>query len=239
MAVDPLWEQYKSWTTYGYTRNDPINKIDFTGFGDEPITSDYKGKVEIAPATPGRISIYAPGFNANAYNCHSFSLCGSIGDNTSDPQTAAIRGKLVDISSDGHSIEDALPLWNEEAEDDLEAYTKLSFDAPNEVGDIIGYMSYDAEGKSKIIHSGIVTAVDDKGNASQITSKFGYFALFQHHPRDTQIGLYSYGPQSPTDVEGRPTRVYFRLILRGQETRSTQPASATDPEQVKGNNEKN
>ncbi len=230
MAVDPLWEQYKSWTTYGYTRNDPINKIDFTGFGDEPITSDYKGKVEIAPATPIGL-ILTPGIAYNslrAYNCHSFSLCGMVGDRHPDPNSTQLM--------DGHVPEDILPLWNQEAEDDLEGYSALSFDSHNEVGDIIAYMSYDAEGKSTIIHTGIVTAVDDKGNASQITSKWGDTPLFQHHPRDTGG---NYGPESPTDAEGRPTRVYFRLILRGQETMSTQPASATDPEQVKGNNEKN
>jgi len=38
MAVDPLWEEYRSWTTYGYTRNNPIGLIDPTGFGDEQTT---------------------------------------------------------------------------------------------------------------------------------------------------------------------------------------------------------
>ncbi|HRP03217.1 MAG TPA: RHS repeat-associated core domain-containing protein [Candidatus Kapabacteria bacterium] len=33
-SVDPLWEKYTGWTGYHYTRNNPINRIDFSGLDD-------------------------------------------------------------------------------------------------------------------------------------------------------------------------------------------------------------
>lgn len=189
--------------------------------------------MEIAPATPLHFLV---GINSGAYNCHAWSLCAITGDADNfvynDPKFPnALNAPL----------ESVYPLWNNVAEDDIKdgGYTALDFNAQNQVGDIIGYIKYNENGESSIAHTGIVTAVDDKGNTTQVTSKFGEGPLFQHHPRDTQYAKQNFGPPSPVDEKGRPLRIYYRIILRGQETRSTQPASATDPEQVKGNNEKN
>ncbi|HRP03211.1 MAG TPA: RHS repeat-associated core domain-containing protein [Candidatus Kapabacteria bacterium] len=33
-SIDPLWEKYTGWTGYQYTRNNPINRIDYNGMND-------------------------------------------------------------------------------------------------------------------------------------------------------------------------------------------------------------
>lgn len=41
-SIDPLWEQYRSWTPYHYSRNNPIMRLDPSGFADY---YDYDGHV--------------------------------------------------------------------------------------------------------------------------------------------------------------------------------------------------
>ena len=60
------------------------------------------------------------------------------------------------------------------------------------------------------LHSGIVTAVDGQGYATEISSKMGEFEIITHHPRDIPE---EYGGTDPTyehDGIAYPSRVYYR-----------------------------
>ena len=149
------------------------------------------GKIPpILPSTP----ILLPGgtFNPDAYNCHSYAWDNSQGDPT-DP-----------------NYDPRIPKWDDDPLNNTRGYHPIPFSAPNQVGDRIIYYNVDQNGNLVPTHSAIVTQVDKDGFASQATSKWGQFGVYNHSPRDVPS---TYGPDAPTmKVNGvvYATRVYYR-----------------------------
>lgn len=125
--------------------------------GDDPIDDKkYKGKTKAGEATP---RFNADGsVNSDAYNCHSFAYCDSLGD-PYDP-------------ANSQSMADGYPLWDSDPYNNIvDCYSPLDFNAPNIVGDRVTYFKYDPNTKTvAATHSGIVTRIDANGRAVEITN---------------------------------------------------------------------
>jgi len=202
-SIDPLWEKYRSLTPYQYCRNNPLNLVDPSGMGDEPIPDSYKGKKVVAPATPLTNPDGSP--NLNAYNCHSDAWCEGKGD-PSDPANASLLATY--------------PRWDQDPTNNAEQSIELNFDQPNYVGDRVVYYGVitnkNPDGTVTKswgpTHSGIVTKVDKDGNAIEVTSKWGAAEKYVHHPRDVPA---IYGSKEPTTVysgQTLPSRIYYRPL---------------------------
>jgi RHS repeat-associated protein len=150
--------------------------------GDEPISKNYQGKKEIAPAD-------------KSYNCHSYAWSNSKGD-PSDPANKGLE----------------YPTWDNDPLNNTSDYRPLDFNEPNKIGDRIMYFSSDQNNNIIATHSGIVTNIDKNGNASEITSKWGQAPVFQHHPRDVPSIYSNPEPTFKVDNKVYQSRVYFRNI---------------------------
>lgn len=209
-SVDPLWAVYMPYSTYLYCRNVPMTRIDDSGLGDEPILyrpvssgSPDKMKLhQVLAATP--ISRDSDGqilLSENAYNCHSFAWSGGQGD-PKDPSNS----EIVDV----------LPKWDQSPANNAAEAQELSFDAPNQVGDVVVYFNESEDrgkpsGKVEATHSAVVIKVDECGNAELVMSKWGERGGYIHHPRDVPT-IYSLQDKTATTSDGKAydTRVYFR-----------------------------
>jgi hypothetical protein len=109
----------------------------------------------------------------NEYNCHSYGLTGGEGD-LANPFEPGDRPRWVNS-----------PLF----ELTNGNWTQLRPDQRAHVGDRILYRKDGA-----VTHTGIVTAVDNDGNPSKVTSKWGNWGLFEHGPFDVpNVGGADYG----------------------------------------------
>jgi RHS repeat-associated protein len=211
LAVDKLWEKYLSYSAFQYCRNNPLNLIDDSGLGDEPIrerpvatTAEGQAAAMILSATPftlnGNGDITGP---RDAYNCHSLAWTDGAGDPT-DPANSHIVS--------------ALPKWDNDPENNAaDGWVPLSFDEPNQVGDRVIYFNEKKGEDGKLqgfvepTHSAVVVGVDECGNANLVISKWGGGPGFLHHPRDVPA---SYSEQESTAVTSEndtySTRVYYR-----------------------------
>jgi uncharacterized protein RhaS with RHS repeats len=166
--------------------------------GDKPIDKKtYKGKQKVGDETP-RLNIDGS-VNSDAYNCHSFTFHNSMGD-PSDPGNA-------------EPLADGYPKWDSSPMDDLEGWIPLPFDAPNEVGDRLIYFMWDEKSQMvKETHSAVVKTVDKEGNTIIVTSKWGWNALYDHHPRDISNSYGTTTAPTFTAPDGNTyfSRVYFR-----------------------------
>ncbi len=210
LSVDPLWGKYLPYSAYQYCRNNPINLIDDSGLGDEPIrerpvatTAEGQTAAMILSATPftrnDNLEITGP---SDAYNCHSLAWSDGAGD-PSDPANA--------------DYADVLPKWDNDPINNAESgWAQLSFNEPNQIGDRVIYFSHkDDNGKDlgyvAPTHSAVVVGVDECGNANLVISKWGQGPGFLHHPRDVPD---SYSEQESTavttDNDTYSTRVYYR-----------------------------
>jgi hypothetical protein len=129
------------------------------------------------------------------YNCHSYTLDEGKkskltvlnGLTQKIPKEAGIAGNFFDskdlvkngIFFDPHITLDIFPRWVGDAEmrTHLKDYKALAVGEKVAVGDIVVYTV-----GSTLPHSGRVIAVDKKGNATMIRSKWGYQSLFEHPP---------------------------------------------------------
>lgn len=83
-----------------------------------------------------------------------------------------------------------------------------------QVGDVVIYKGIPPgapEGTTPgLLHSGIVTAVDAQGYATEVSSKMGNYQIIQHHPRDVPA---AFGPTSATFIyngDYHKSRTYYR-----------------------------
>ena len=187
LSVDPLWGKYLPYSAYQYCRNNPINLIDDSGLGDEPIrerpvatTAQGQAAAMILAATPVTFNGNDPTGPSDAYNCHSLAWTDGAGD-PSDPSNASIVG--------------VLPRWDEDPMNNAAQCTELPFEASNKIGDRLVYFNEDADlktgiptGEAVATHSAIVVRVDECGNADLVISKWGQGPGFLHHPRDVPTG---------------------------------------------------
>jgi RHS repeat-associated protein len=211
LSVDPLWSKYLPYSAYQYCRNNPLNLIDDSGLGDEPIrerpvatTAEGKAAAMILSATPVARDVDGnPTGPPDAYNCHSLAWSDGAGDPT-DPENE----DLVAV----------LPKWDNDPQNNAtDGWAQLSFDEPNQVGDRVIYFNEAVNSEGKLqgyvapTHSAVVVGVDECGNANLVISKWGGGPGFLHHPRDVPA---SYSEQESTAVTSEndtySTRVYYR-----------------------------
>ena len=142
---------------------------------------------------PATLKIVNGKNNPDCYNCHSYAWDNSQGD-PSDPH-----------------FDPRFPKWDDDPLNNTKNYHRLQFSEPNQVGDRVIYFNEDENGNVVPMHSAIVTQVDKDGSASQVTSKWGQYGVYNHAPRD---GPDEYGQDSPVakDRYGNyyETRVYYR-----------------------------
>jgi hypothetical protein len=93
----------------------------------------------------------------------------------------------------------------------MEQAVELAFSEPNQTGDRLVYFSENEKGEIVPTHSAIVEAVDECGNATLVSSKWGEEEVMLHHPRDV-IPTYSTDAPESKDSKGNTyvTRKYFR-----------------------------
>jgi RHS repeat-associated protein len=189
--------------------DDPLNQVTSTensnnsnietDDGDKPIGKNYKGKTQTGPATPLVDKNGKP--NTNAYNCHSYAWCNSLGD-PKDPANQNL-------------VKYGITKWDNDPTNNTGGYTPLQFNDPNQIGDRVIYYAWNNKsGKVGPTHSAVVMKVDQQGNTVLVESKWGEAPRYQHHPRDVPS---SYGAKTPTFVapNGKKyaSRVYFRKNL--------------------------
>ena len=163
--------------------------------GDDPIKKGYKGKKELAPATP--IENSDGTYNKDAYNCHSYAWENGKGDPLDPANADFVRAGIT--------------RWDQDPTNNFSKAKALSFNAPNKVGDKLVYFAWDNDLKTVVpTHSAIVTKVVG-GRTVEVTSKWGQAPLYQHHPRDIPS---IYGNTNPTfkapDGKIYPSRIYYR-----------------------------
>lgn len=164
--------------------------------GDKPIGKNYKGKIQTGAATPIMDKYGNP--NPQAYNCHSFAWCNSLGD-PKDPANQNL-------------VQYGITRWDNDPTNNTGGYTALQFSDANQVGDRLIYYAWDSQ-LQKVVptHSAVVTKVDATGNTIEVESKWGQGPRFTHHPRDVPR---SYGAITPTFVapggKTYASRIYFR-----------------------------
>ena len=214
MSVDPLWKAYVPFSPYAYCRNNPLSRTDASGLGDEPVSTKpiidgiLSGKgvpvtsVIGMPTRPGPVAIKTGELpNREAYNCHSWAWSYGMGD-PNDEANADIVGDF--------------PKWdNNPLNNAAESAYEIPFDSPNRAGDRIIYFAEGENGETVPTHSAIVVAVDECGNTTMVSSKWGESYLLLHHPRDVPP---AYGQDEAEAVTstGVPyqSRKYFRMISK-------------------------
>ncbi|KZS38258.1 hypothetical protein AWE51_18350 [Aquimarina aggregata] len=164
--------------------------------GDKPIDKNYTGKIQTAPSTPLTDKNGVP--NTNAYNCHSFAWCNSLGD-PKDPANQNL-------------VRHGITRWDNDPRNNTGGYTPLQFNDANQKGDRLIYYGWNSKsGQVEPTHSAVVSKVDKQGNTIEVESKWGQAPRYKHHPRDVPS---SYGAATPTFVapDGKTyaSRIYFR-----------------------------
>lgn len=192
--IETAMEEY--YGIEGNASNENESKNSSSEDGDKPIGKNYKGKTQTAPATPLVDENGNP--NTDAYNCHSYAWCNSLGD-PKDPANQNL-------------VKYGITKWDNDPTNNTGGYTPLQFDDPNHLGDRVIYYAWNKQsGKVEPTHSAIVTKVDKQGNTILVESKWGQAPRYQHHPRDIPT---SYGATTPTFVapDGKTyaSRIYFR-----------------------------
>jgi hypothetical protein len=134
----------------------------------------YNGATDLPKET------YAPGETPpgqkGAYNCHSYAWYGAKG-------------------------------WKNNPTGKVKQATQLAPDTSNQIGDrVIYYVDKNHDGKwnkgEEIVHSAVVTAVDENGNTREVTGKMGHMGIGINHPDAPEY--YETSGVKPT------RRAYFR-----------------------------
>ena len=163
----------------------------------EKAEKENKPQGEITPESPATPRYNADGtINKDCYNCHSFAWENSQGSST-DSENSDYPNNLW-------------PKWDNNPTNNTQGYAPISFDQANQVGDRVIYYNTDDNGKVVPTHSAVVTKVDKNGNTTQVTSKWGEFGVYKHHPRDVPSSYSVDAPTAKANGTTYSTRVYYR-----------------------------
>ena len=201
-TIDPQAETSYSISPYVYCSGNPVNRIDPTGMKDTTFVTGQDKPISEQQGTATPLYTYDSNGNPvalhpnakDAYNCHSYAWENAQGDPT-DPRNANL-------------VQHGATKWDNNPDNNMEGYTQLDFNDPNQRGDrVIYYVDANGNGRydpgEKIEHSAIVQKVDKSGNTTTVIGKMGQAGISANHP--TAPDYYN------TDIAGNSTsRAYFR-----------------------------
>ena len=149
--------------------------------------------------------------NPMAYNCHSFAWEESQGDPLDIRNASLVKSGVIK--------------WDNNPDDNMQGFTQLSSDDPNQSGDrVIYYVDANNNGRYEqgefIAHSAVVYQVDSQGYTKLVISKMGQSGISINHPcapgfyEDVTIDVIMHNG-SKEIKRVNTSRAYFRYTGKG------------------------